>query len=146
MATERFFVCSRCEVKEWAQGLFDALRDRASNAAHQCSKCKADMELQLTLNFGLGLGPHRFKVLDAFLPDTISSWPDEKGSRVSFYPFLILLASLEEDNTKAWLPYWHLVAHPDGTLERKYGQWAACVDLDLYSSLIRNAQSKGYFN
>jgi hypothetical protein len=137
-------VCPQCQSKEWAGGLFDALNDRANGILHRCPECRAEQELHLTFDFGLDAGPHPAKVLDAFLPTPIRIWPRDGGASVEFYPFLVMVESMDEGYTSAWLPYWHLVRQADGGLERKYGQWAQCLDLESYASLVSKARAKRY--
>jgi hypothetical protein len=63
---------------------------------------------------------------------------------VKFYPFLAMVEALEEGYTSAWLPYWHVVTHINGHLERKYGQWASFMGEDALASLVKQARAKGY--
>jgi hypothetical protein len=81
------------------------------------------MHLELTFPFGLEAGRHIGKVLDAFLPADIVEWAREDGATVRFYPFLVMVEAISEGDTFAWLPYWHVVIHKEGKVERKYGQW-----------------------
>lgn len=144
MATDRYFVCGKCKTQEWADSLFDTLKDHANGVRYPCSECQTELEIQLTFNFGLDAGPHPCKVLDVFLPATIHNWPRESGATVEFYPFLVMVESLDEGYASAWLPYWHLVKHPSGGVKKKYGQWAPFIDLESYVSLVQKARDKGY--
>ena len=62
------------------------------------------------------------------------SWPH--------YPFLVITESLNNEVRNAWMPYWHVVTFADGRpTETKFGQWAAHLDLELFSDLIEQAHA-----
>jgi len=71
-------------------------------------------------------------------------WPDDEGGEVTFYPFLIIGESLDSNKQQtAWLPYWHVVAFPDGR-RTKYGQWAPHMDADILVNLVDQARRAGF--
>jgi hypothetical protein len=144
MATTKLLVCERCEWSLAPPVLFDVLLARARGDAPHCSRCGAPAELRLTFDFGLNASHSGCTVVDCFVPRHPESWPDEDGSKVTFYPFLVMLRRHGRE-LAAWLPYWHTVEKPDGKLDRKYGQWAAFMDSDLFEDLLAQAQAKGYF-
>ena len=144
MGTERYYVCEVCQTKTWISTLFDSLHDHANGRGHICECCSSPKNIELTFNFGLDAGPHRCKVLATFLPDQIARWPNEKGSTVEFYPFLVVVESIEEGHSSVWLPYWHIVKHQNGTIQKKYGQWAPFIESGAYSSLVAKAQKAGF--
>lgn len=144
MATERHWICSTCDSREWAGRLFDVLREVSAGAQSPCATCGAVRTLELVLPFGVGAGPHRGKVLDVFLPEDIRSWRDEKNNLVEYFPFLVMVESLAEGYVSAWMPYWHLVTDGGGRIERKYGQWAPFMDLESFANLVLKARTKGY--
>jgi len=144
MATDRFYVCPKCQVKIWIPTLFDSLRDYATGVTHSCQTCASILDVELNFSFGLDAGRHPCKVLGAFLPDQIVKWYDANGNRVEFYPFMVIVESNEEACSSVWLPYWHLVTHKDGTTKKKYGQWAPFIDSDSYASLMAKAKAAGH--
>src|SRR5882672_8604913 len=118
--TERYLICSICSGRKWASGLFDALRDMAQGKQTLCSKCGPNAH-RLELIFPLALAPTaRYKVVHAFLPKKPDTWRRGK-SKIQFYPFLVLLESLNSRHRSVWLPYWHAVTN-DGRTRMKYGQ------------------------
>lgn len=145
MATDRFYICTRCQTKTWIPTLFDALRDQAEGVTHSCQTCSKGLDIELHFSFGMDAGRHPCKVLEAYLPDDIYTWCDVNGNSVEFYPFMVIVESMEEGYSSVWLPYWHLVNKKNGTIEKKYGQWAPFIDLDSYASLLAKARAAGYF-
>ncbi len=144
MATQRYYVCGACHKKTWIANLFVALHDHANGQGHACESCALPMSIELTFNFGLGAGQHHCRVLTAFLPDQIVSWSNGNGGKVEFYPFLVIVESIDKGSSSVWLPYWHIVKHQDGSLEKKYGQWAPFIEVESYSSLVAKAKEAGY--
>ena len=143
MATDRYWVCSTCEHRQGAAGrLFDNLRDIVQGKKARCSECGKSSHLELTFGFGLS-SPHRGKVLDAFLPKPLSKWPHGK-STVEFYPFLVIVKSIDEGYRSVWLPYWHVVTNHRGHPRVKYGQWAPFIWDRRLASLVGQAKAKGY--
>jgi hypothetical protein len=109
-----------------------------------CSKCSAKTHLELEFGFGLGAHPHKCKVLAAFLPERLdNSWP-EGGFTRSFYPFLVIVKSIDESYRSVWLPYWHIDKPKRGKSIYKYGQWASFISERPFASLVRQARAKGY--
>lgn len=144
MATDRYMVCGDCGTRQRAGRLFDVLRDCPLRVSHPCGKCNAATHLELVFPFGLDAGTHRGKVLGAFLPDSIVNWSSIDGSKVEFYPFLVILQSLTEGHQLVWLPYWHIITNRDSAVKTKYGQWAPFVDSDSYASMLQQARAAGY--
>lgn len=144
MATERYWICSKCATREWAGRLFDVLRQISRGVQSVCETCSGFRTLELVHPFGVGAGSHRGKVLDVFLPDNIRSWIDEENRDVEYFPFLVMVESADESYVSAWMPYWHLVSDAGGRIERKYGQWAPFMDLESFAKLVSKARAKGY--
>lgn len=144
MATDRYYVCTKCKSEEWIDTLFDALFDFSKNKTRKCQSCMKDMEMKLTFDFGLGAEPSPCKILAVFLPEKIIKWHDEKKNLVKFYPFLVIAESIDEGYNSAWLPYWHIVEKKGQIIEKKYGQWAPFMDIKSYKSLLNNAKKKGF--
>ena len=144
MATARFRVCATCGDRKWLPRLFDAFHDRARNIDSPCAKCHKATHLELEFPFGLEAEHHRGRVLRAFLPNPIVEWVQDDGSKVRFYPFLVIVQSLKRGHLSVWLPYWHVVTAPSGSRQTKYGQWAPFMDADSYASLSTQARAAGY--
>jgi hypothetical protein len=146
MATGRFNVCSvrSCGHREWVARLFDALCDIQQERA-RCSKCGARSHLLLEFSFGNGKYPHPCKVLDVFLPKPKPrSWREGKLKR-GFYPFLVMVESINEGHRSVWLPYWHIDTNRRGHIVGvKYGQWASFMRDSVLASLTDQARAKGY--
>jgi hypothetical protein len=143
MATTRLLVCKRCGPSRLRSTLFDALLAQARGAARPCSRCGARVALRLTFEFGLNASHSECTVLDCFVPQRPRSWRDRDGSRVRFYPFLVILRR-HGRGLAAWLPYWHTVEKAGRKPVRKYGQWATFMDSDLFEDLLAQARAKGY--
>jgi hypothetical protein len=143
VATGKYNVCNRGH-REWVEiTLFDALCDIQQGKARYC-KCGGRSHLELTFEFGRGKYPHKCKVLAAFLPKRLdNSWVEGKFQR-SFYPFLVIVKSIDESHRSIWLPYWHVDKPKKGASIPKYGQWASFVSERLFASLVRQARAKGY--
>jgi hypothetical protein len=92
------------------------------------------MHIELIYNFGVDDEPRPCKVLASFMPDEIIGWDNQEGSKVEFYPFLIVVENIDTKESCIWSPYWHVFRHPNGTIERKYGQYASFVNIDSYLS------------
>ena len=146
MATGRYNVCHShsCRSRQWVDRLFDAIYDISQGKKARCSKCGKISRLELEFGFGLGAYPHKCRVLAAFLPKRLdNSWREGKYRR-SFYPFLVIVKSIDEGYRSVWLPYWHLDKDRQGHVRVKYGQWASFVSERPFASLIRQAKAKGY--
>jgi hypothetical protein len=120
-----------------------------SKAEIRCKTCAKGAELRLSFPYGLEAGAWTYKVLDAFSPDEPESWDKQDGSKVTFYPFLVVMGYVDNpvrtDNGFAfWFPYWHIEQDEKGTVKRKYGQWAPCLDHGILTSLLGQARRKGY--
>jgi len=144
VATRRLLVCERCGPLPATGTLFDDLRARASGDAGQCPKCHAHhVELRLGFGFGLNTPDPESTVRDCFIPRQLESWRDEDGSKVTFYPFLVIVQRHGREQA-AWLPYWHTIEKHGRKPAQKYGQWAPFMDLDLFEDLLAQARAKGY--
>lgn len=117
--------------------MFDALRDFSKS--QKCPKCgAAHRDLHLIFDFGLNASNSDCTVLASFTHKKPESWKDKDGSKVEFYPFLVVLR--RHGRQKAvWMPYWHLV-HKKKRIIKKYGQWAPFMDMDLYKDLLKQAK------
>jgi hypothetical protein len=102
------------------------------------------MGIELKFRFGLEVGDRPCRVLDTFLPAHIATWRLDNDSTAEFYPFLVVVESSDGKSQFVWLPYWHVVADKDGTVSRKYGQWAPFMDTEAFGSLLSQARAKGY--
>lgn len=142
MATERYYRCEPCckEHRTYEQ-LFVTLSNFSTcQQGPGCGVCGREQELHVVMNFGLGAGPQRFRVLRAFLPEQPESWQHpEDQTPVTFYPFLVILRPLGQRGRSFWLPYWH---RHGATM--KYGQWAPFVDDPQFSDLVGKARENGY--
>jgi hypothetical protein len=47
-------------------------------------------ELRVNLDFQPGAGDGGFRVITAFLPHQLESWPGEEEEEVTFYPFPVV--------------------------------------------------------
>jgi hypothetical protein len=144
MATERYYRCGPCGGIDRACEplLFDTLLNFSElKRAPACNVCGREQELHVVMNFGLGAGPQRFRVLHVFLPGQLESWPHPEDERpVTFYPFFaILRPSDREARPSFWLPYWHVHG-----ATKKYGQWAPFVDDPQFSDLVGKARQNRY--
>ena len=142
MATQRYYICPHCKNKQWPATLFDALRDCATGNIPKCMNCDIESDLHLTFSFGLDVGDHPAKVVAAFFPDNISSWEDAQGAFIEFYPFLVVVQSLEEGHKSIWLPYWHIRSH-ENRVEKKYGQWAPFIHEGSFLEMLDKARNAG---
>ena len=143
MTTSRHFVCKDCGKKEWAEGLFDALRALADSKASVCPICKTARRLELKFTFGLGAGSYEYNVANSYLPDAITMWNDPDGCKVEFFPFLVVLEFIHHDEKAIWLPYWHL-HHRSSGVRTKYGQWAPFMNIETYKQLHAKANANGH--
>ena len=145
MATIREVHCKskKCGHKRPVGPLLDFLLNVANDRKETCHKCNGPVRTYLKFDFGLDGSDSACDLLDCFHPNPLESWIDQKGNRVTFYPFLVIL---ERHNRKqaAWLPYWHIVEDVKGKRKTKYGQWAPFMDLSLFQDLLKQAQAKGY--
>ncbi|RMG26793.1 MAG: hypothetical protein D6724_01035 [Armatimonadetes bacterium] len=99
-------------------------------------------ELRLRFDFGLNAPDRACTVRDCFAPRQLESWNEADGSRVTFYPFLVILQRHGRE-LAAWLPYWHTIDNGFRTVQ-KYGQWAPFMDFRLFADLLNQAAEKGY--
>jgi hypothetical protein len=146
MATYRQFACTSCSKVEWLGRPFDALNDIIHSQPMAC-ECGQPRYLKLTFPFGLGAGDYECKVLAAFLPEQehMTEWDNDSGGHVTFYPFLVVTASLEDGHQSIWLPYWHIVDFEDGRpTQTKYGQWASHMDIMTLANLLAQARKAGF--
>jgi hypothetical protein len=126
LATSRYFTCASCRKEQWAGSLFKTLQHMVRSRPSACD-CGQPRHLKLTFQFGLEAGEYGCKVLSVFLPESryLAVWEDSAGGTVTFYPFLVIVASIEDDHQSVWLPYWHVVRFADRRRpQTKYGQWA----------------------
>lgn len=137
MATERTWECKSCKDKRPANSMYDALRDFSTS--RKCPECgAARRDLRLIFDFGLNASHSDCTVLASFSHKKPQKWKDKDGSRVEFYPFLVILQ--RHGRQKAvWMPYWHLV-HKKNRVIKKYGQWAPFMDMALYKNLLKQAK------
>ena len=141
MATERYYTC-KCTDRSYPGSLFDALVSfSAGNPT--CADCGRRKNLHLVFEFGLGAGCRHCKVLAAFLPQELCSWKADDGDKVTFYPFLVILATDDGDRS-CWLPYWHVAEGRRRTRKTKYGQWAPFINQAEFRSLLTQARKAGY--
>lgn len=76
-----------------------------------------------------------------FLPTSPECWTDSKKRKVTFLPFLVILARHGRQDA-VWLPYWHVVEDSKRVFQ-KYGQWAPFMDAHRFEDLISQARSAG---
>ncbi len=142
MATQRYYLCRRCQQKAHAGKLFQALSNFSSQAPI-CNTCRETRELHLIFSWGLEAGSVDHRVLHVFVPESCVKWDGENGREITFHPFLVVMQRDGEGGHSFWLPYWHIV-NTDGRIETKYGQWAPCMEDEQFQSLIAQAHAKGY--
>jgi hypothetical protein len=142
MATERKYQCD-CGLTSVAGYLVDELQRIAENRPEMCLLCRKAKELILTFHFGLKGGDPECMVLSAFSPTETAQWGDEKGRKITFLPFLVVVDC--EGERSLWLPYWHLV-EADGAVQRKYGQWAPFMSRQTFHDLLNQARRAGYLD
>ena len=143
MSTEWFFKCPDKLCKEYPPpiaGMFDMLKEKAENS--DFPKCNCSRLYDIFINFEFGLYG---KLLHCFYPSTIPNWRGRYNQKWEYYPFLVIVdpddKELWSKNYYLWFPYWHVV----GTKKlKKYGQWAQCLDTDVFVDLLRQAREKGY--
>jgi hypothetical protein len=149
MPTERYFVCTKGCPEQWAGRLFDALSAQVENDLAPCS-CGAQRYLKVGFPFAFGEKEedhvYWYRVLAAFLPKEACKWKAGDGSKVAYYPFLIVCESLDcpDPHRSIWLPYWHVVSYPDDTSATKFDQWAPHMETRFFASLIDQAREKGF--
>lgn len=155
MATKRSFICKKCNSTKKIGSLFDDLNDAAAGKYPSPCNCGGLMELHLEFPFGLNASDKKCTVRGVYLPHKLEQWKDKDGphklehwkdkdgSKVTFYPFLVVLYRVERKTNAIWMPYWHLVKRGGKTI-KKYGQWAPCMDLHLFESLIDQARANGW--
>ena len=141
MATKRIWECKSCKDTHSAGSMFDALRDFSKS--RKCPECKmGTRNLRLIFDFGLNASHSNCSVLASFSHKNPISWKDKDGSKVEFFPFLVILHRHGKEKA-VWMPYWHLVHKKKRTI-KKYGQWAPFMDLKLYKNLLHQAQHSGF--
>jgi len=143
VATERSLVCEQCGPSPAPGSLFDVLMAKARGDGLQCPRCSAQAELHLRFSFGLNASDTESTVLDSFIPRCPEEWPGSADSKVTFYPFLVVLQR-HGRGLATWFPYWHTVETTAGKTRSKYGQWAPFMDFCLFEDLLAQAQAKGY--
>lgn len=94
--TEAFDMCTKClERRNARTTLFEillAFHDRAANSRQDC--CGQHTELRIVHHYGLGAGDWEYRVLDALLPDPYPLPWETARSKVSFFPFLVVMEPL----------------------------------------------------
>jgi hypothetical protein len=117
----------------------------ADNRKPECRRYGTSTTLHLTFDFALGVQDKDAEVLASFHPCPPEDWCLVSGKRtVTFYPFLVV-TKREGGDRAVWLPYWHVVG--DGEkVERKYGQWAPFMDMELFEDLLAQARNKSFLN
>jgi hypothetical protein len=148
MATEWGFKCidGQCRQREgWWDGktMFEMLKNRAEKKLDYpiCNLCGHHSDIHFTFAFGL-----KGKLLDCFYPsenvEDALEW-EEGGQKWRFYPFLVFIDPDDKKiwglTTYSWLPYWHVVGIAE---EKKYGQWAPCMSIDILADLLRQARER----
>ena len=133
----RYFYCSQCHKKYAThQRLFDTLYNFSREAPDYCPACGGVRELHVKLDFQLGTGDGKFKVVSAILPDKLQSWLGDAEEKVTYYPFLIVLQDFEGKQF-CWMPYWHVTGK-----DARYGQHAICLDATQFESLTAQMETK----
>jgi hypothetical protein len=145
MSTICSLLCSNCEVKKskYRGLLFNALKQVTKKTPFLCPSCNSKARLHLEFPFGLGVGTAPCTVEAAFLPHRLATW-NNNGTKVLFYPFLVIIKFDKHNHLGAWLPYWHIVNNENGRQKTKFGQWAPQMSTDLFTDLIVQAQNEGY--
>ena len=87
--------------------LFDTLYNFTKAAPEPCLVCGGARDLRVTLDFQLGAGDSDYKIISALLPEKLESWLGEEQEEVTFYPFLVVLETVEGKQF-CWMPYWHV--------------------------------------
>jgi hypothetical protein len=137
MATKRWYWCPKCSEKKWAPRLFDALYQLVDGKLAPCTACGTTTQLVLKFAYKLGVRRTEEKAVAGFVSPRC--WPHD-GKKVTFHPFLVITeADAPSRKQKIWLPYYHT---ENGMLE--YGQWAPCMDKELFTDLVTKAQKAGY--
>jgi hypothetical protein len=147
IATLREFFCGKCNHREWPDGMFDALYGSVREGSPPLCECGSERYLEMQFDFGLEAGPFRAEVIKVFLPKEPPEWEISSGGRVTFYPFLVVVQSLDEKKDRTvWLPYWHIVEHRGSHKEpkKKYGQFAPHMDIGLFTDLVDQARESGF--
>jgi hypothetical protein len=142
MATGRFLICDQCGPSLAGGTLFDVLLARAHGRPQHCAHCGSPTGLQLKFDFGLNAADSECTVRDCFVPRQLESWNETDESKVTFYPFLVIVQRHGRE-LAAWLPYWHVVERGKKPA-KKYGQWAPFMDLHLFADLLDQARARGY--
>jgi len=143
MSTSRHSVCKHCGKKVLKDRLFDTLYSFTKGRGFHCLECNTSCQLLLEFPFGLNAGSYEYQVIGCYLPDKIQQWKDSKGDTVEFFPFLVILEDTQNKKKAIWQPYWH-GHHQSQNMNPKYGQWATCMDIEIYKQLLEKAKDEGY--
>jgi DNA-directed RNA polymerase subunit RPC12/RpoP len=144
MASKVYYGCVKCQQQTPAGNLFDALLEISKGVESRCATCGEERQLHKIFDFGLGALRPDFKLLHAVCPreNELVAW-EQDGGWITFYPFLVIMESVDEKSRAFWLPYWHIVDR-GGTKQRKYGQFAPFLEEPIFKSLLAQAREKGY--
>lgn len=145
MATDKTLDCRRCGSipTPTSPTLLDLLLSQANGKGLRCIRCGNEATLSLGFAFALNTSDARCTVLDSFSPKKLESWNDTDGSKVTFYPFLVVVRRYNR-GLATWMPYWHVIERGQRT-NQKYGQFSPFMDFPLFSDLLSQARAKGYF-
>jgi hypothetical protein len=110
--------------------------------ARRCDNCAAETSFHLRFDFGLGAADNQSTIAGVFHPREPETWVDRDGSKVTFYPFLVVLNRKNRERA-IWLPYWHVVERKSARPLEKYGQWAPFMDAHLFDDMLAQARAAG---
>ena len=142
MATKCIVKCSSCQTPAIDDTLFATLLRIADDPTAKC-KCGGTRTISLAFDFGLGATDKVSDIEAVFHPRPLESWQDKDGSKVTFFPFLVVLKRTGR-HSAIWMPYWHIVESEDGKKKQKYGQWAPYMDASLFESMLQQARQAGF--
>lgn len=151
MGTDWKFICTGhgCKnAKGWGDGagLFVTLKAKAEKQNFpDCNECGSRSDIVITLGFGLyGKVLHSFYPSSRLQRDSLE-WRGPHNQKWTYYPFLVMIDPVDKDQwgkgPYSWQPYWHVVGSKE---EKKYGQWAQCLDIEILADLLRQAREVGY--
>ncbi|MFI5386431.1 MAG: hypothetical protein ACHQ50_09955 [Fimbriimonadales bacterium] len=100
------------------------------------------MKLHFEHDFGLNASHKESTAVGVYLPEVLDTWLDRDGSKVTFYPFLVVVARPNTEKA-IWMPYWHVVEKAGRGPANKYGQWAPHMRISLFENLISKARADG---
>ena len=123
MATERFLLCKRCKTRRRATSLFDALWEFSQTGPPACSQCDSPLTLHLRFPFGLDAPDREFTMLKCIAPRKLERWRDQRGNRVTFHPFLVILKRRGRKQA-VWFPYCILECLGDKEWTHSHSSWA----------------------